>query len=169
MSRVNKAYGRFFFNWILFSDICWLRLDLETFSLAGPVGTVEANGGVCTDRFAVTVRSSTFEKKLFYVLNVFILLFLCYYNDQGSLFGIKMVESLCVNFRISFYLISVSQFLNNVYRALQTRLSHKSAAWTLDNIVRPNGLSLSYKYRNFSLIVILKDNVDVIYFYYHFV
>ena len=39
-----------------FLDICFLRLDFETFTITGPDGTVEANGGECkVDTFKITV------------------------------------------------------------------------------------------------------------------
>lgn len=42
------------------SDVCFLRLDFETFQIMGPVDTLEADangGGACVDSFAVTVNS----------------------------------------------------------------------------------------------------------------
>jgi hypothetical protein len=42
---------------VLFSDICWLRLDFETFNILGPADTAEVLGGVCADTFKVTVRN----------------------------------------------------------------------------------------------------------------
>ena len=40
---------------LLFADICWLRLDFESMTLAGPSDTVETGGGVCKDTFKITV------------------------------------------------------------------------------------------------------------------
>jgi len=37
-------------------DVCFLRLDFETFNLQGPADTNEVMGGACTDTFVVTVR-----------------------------------------------------------------------------------------------------------------
>lgn len=39
------------------SDICWLRLDFETFQNLGPALTTEVSGGLCVDTFKVTVNS----------------------------------------------------------------------------------------------------------------
>ena len=38
-----------------FSDVCWLRLDFESFTLQGTGNTEELNGGVCLDSFTVSV------------------------------------------------------------------------------------------------------------------
>ena len=38
-----------------FIDVCYLRLDFETFTLQGVGATTEINGGACTDTFVVTV------------------------------------------------------------------------------------------------------------------
>ena len=39
---------------IFFADICWLRLDFEVFSIAGPIGSDELDGGLCSiDAFNV--------------------------------------------------------------------------------------------------------------------
>ena len=39
---------------ILFADICWLRLDFETFFISGPRGSDELDGGLCSiDAFNV--------------------------------------------------------------------------------------------------------------------
>ncbi len=35
--------------------MCSIRLDFETFTLAGPATTGEENGGLCTDTFIATV------------------------------------------------------------------------------------------------------------------
>ena len=35
--------------------MCWLRLDFEDFTTAGPSLTDETSGGVCVDSFTVTV------------------------------------------------------------------------------------------------------------------
>ena len=40
---------------LFFSEICFLRLDFETFTIVGPTLTTEATGAVCTDTFKVTV------------------------------------------------------------------------------------------------------------------
>lgn len=44
----------------LFADICWLRLDFETFNIVGPTTTTEVTtttaGGNCPDQFKVTVE-----------------------------------------------------------------------------------------------------------------
>ena len=41
----------------LFSDVCSIRLDFETFSLLGPASTLEAdNAHLCQDSFTVTVN-----------------------------------------------------------------------------------------------------------------
>jgi hypothetical protein len=44
----------------MFEDICWLRLDFETFSIVGPTTTSEVDaptaGGNCPDQFKVTVE-----------------------------------------------------------------------------------------------------------------
>ena len=37
------------------SDVCWLRLDFEDYTTAGPSLTDETSGGVCVDSFTVTV------------------------------------------------------------------------------------------------------------------
>ena len=46
-------------NWWLtvyhFSDVCWLRLDFESFTLLGPTVSTETQGGLCPDTFKVTV------------------------------------------------------------------------------------------------------------------
>ena len=39
----------------LFSDVCYLRLDFDTFTILGTGGTTESNGGECQDMFAITV------------------------------------------------------------------------------------------------------------------
>lgn len=39
------------------SDICWLRLDFETFQNVGPTNSEEPNGFQCTDTLKVTVSS----------------------------------------------------------------------------------------------------------------
>lgn len=50
---------------ILFADICWLRLDFETFSIVGPTTTTEVTtttaGGNCPDQFRVTVTKMADE------------------------------------------------------------------------------------------------------------
>ena len=43
-------------NFITFiADVCWLRLDFESFTLQGVADTQELNGGVCLDSFSVSV------------------------------------------------------------------------------------------------------------------
>ena len=44
-----------------FTDICWLRLDFETFTNQGPAATDEATGGngICVDTFTVTSSTSS--------------------------------------------------------------------------------------------------------------
>ena len=43
---------------VTFLDVCYLRLDFESFTLLGPSDTTETLGGVCArDTFKVTVRS----------------------------------------------------------------------------------------------------------------
>ena len=39
-------------------DVCYLRLDFETFTLQGIGGTAVANEGTCLDQFAVTTQTS---------------------------------------------------------------------------------------------------------------
>jgi hypothetical protein len=39
----------------VYLDVCWLRLDFETFQTVGPTSTSEPNGA-CPDTFVVTVR-----------------------------------------------------------------------------------------------------------------
>jgi len=39
------------------NDVCWLRLDFEDFTTAGPSLTDETSGGVCVDSFTVTVNT----------------------------------------------------------------------------------------------------------------
>jgi hypothetical protein len=51
MAKVIK----FFFS----SDVCYLRLDFETFTTVGPTLTTEASGGLCTDSFKVTVTNNS--------------------------------------------------------------------------------------------------------------
>jgi hypothetical protein len=41
-----------------FADVCYLRLDFESFTLAGPSVTTETSGGLCTDTLTVTVSNS---------------------------------------------------------------------------------------------------------------
>jgi hypothetical protein len=38
-----------------FPDVCWLRLDFESFTLLGPTVSTETQGGLCPDTFRVTV------------------------------------------------------------------------------------------------------------------
>ena len=38
-------------------DICWLRLDFETFQTLGPSDTIETTGGACADTLTITVSS----------------------------------------------------------------------------------------------------------------
>lgn len=46
-------------NSLILSDVCWLRLDFEQFTTAGPSLTTEVSGGVCIDSFSVTVGIGT--------------------------------------------------------------------------------------------------------------
>ena len=39
------------------TDICWLRLDFESFTILGTGLTTESNGGLCLDTFKITVSS----------------------------------------------------------------------------------------------------------------
>ena len=39
----------------LLSDVCFLRLDFEQFTILGTGGMSESNGGECQDKFAITV------------------------------------------------------------------------------------------------------------------
>lgn len=39
------------------SEVCQVRLDFETFNIAGPAATTEATGGLCVDSFVVTGTS----------------------------------------------------------------------------------------------------------------
>ena len=52
-NKVDKKHERRFF--VQFSDVCWLRLDFESFTLLGPTVTTESQGGLCTDTFKITV------------------------------------------------------------------------------------------------------------------
>ena len=36
-------------------DVCWLRLDFDTFNILGTGDTLEMTGGECKDSFTVTV------------------------------------------------------------------------------------------------------------------
>jgi hypothetical protein len=40
---------------ITISDICWLRLDFESMTIAGPADTLETTGGTCKDTFKIVV------------------------------------------------------------------------------------------------------------------
>ena len=60
----------------MISDICKLRLDFETFTIAGTTSTTEgpvtntdlsAGCNTCTDSFTVTVREKSNEEKLYYL------------------------------------------------------------------------------------------------------
>ena len=37
------------------SEVCYIRLDLESFTILGPATNAEPSGGICVDSFAVTV------------------------------------------------------------------------------------------------------------------
>ena len=39
-----------------FTDVCYLRLDFETFTIVGPTFSTEVDGGTCPDTFKVLVR-----------------------------------------------------------------------------------------------------------------
>ena len=47
MFRINKCS----------SNVCSVRLDMETFTIDGATDTLETNGGECTDSFQVTGTS----------------------------------------------------------------------------------------------------------------
>ena len=51
------SYHLCILNFITFfiTDVCWLRLDFESFTLQGVADTQELNGGVCLDSFSVSV------------------------------------------------------------------------------------------------------------------
>ena len=53
------------------TDICWLRLDFESFTLLGTGNTVETDlttgGGLCLDSFTVSVKKDACIKKLKYI------------------------------------------------------------------------------------------------------
>ena len=36
-------------------DVCWLRLDFDTFNILGTGATTETDGGVCLDDLTITV------------------------------------------------------------------------------------------------------------------
>ena len=44
-------------TYLVLADICWLRLDFETFTTLGPADTVETDGGLCVDKLTFTVTS----------------------------------------------------------------------------------------------------------------
>ena len=50
-------------NWLSLSDICWIRLDFESFTILGPLDTIETlptPGGTCSqDSLTVTSTSGT--------------------------------------------------------------------------------------------------------------
>ena len=49
--------------------MCWIRLDFETFAIAGPADSLEITGGTCnTDSFKVTV--SLYTNNMGYILNL---------------------------------------------------------------------------------------------------
>jgi hypothetical protein len=50
----QKKFAVIFFI-LYFKDICWLRLDFETFQTLGPTSTDEPNGGACPDTFVAKV------------------------------------------------------------------------------------------------------------------
>lgn len=39
------------------ADVCWLRLDFESFSILGPTVSTETQGGLCPDSFKVTTNT----------------------------------------------------------------------------------------------------------------
>eukprot|EP00094_Tigriopus_californicus_P003564 TCALIF_03427-PB protein Name:"Protein of unknown function" AED:0.12 eAED:0.12 QI:15/1/0.9/1/0.11/0.4/10/0/376 len=41
------------------SDVCFLRLDFQTFTILGPMDTLETNGGQCVDTFTATTKTGT--------------------------------------------------------------------------------------------------------------
>ena len=55
MTILKLHIGLFMRFRLFFSEICFLRLDFETFTIVGPTLTTEATGAVCTDTFKVTV------------------------------------------------------------------------------------------------------------------
>ncbi len=55
---INKRktfFVQLFLSFFFSLDICWLRLDFESFTILGTGLTTESNGGFCTDTFKVTV------------------------------------------------------------------------------------------------------------------
>ena len=44
-----------FIFYISHSDVCFLRLDFETFTTQGPLNTLEVAGGACQDTFTIRV------------------------------------------------------------------------------------------------------------------
>ena len=42
---------------LITADICWFRLDFETFTILGPDNTAETDGGVCKDKLTITVTT----------------------------------------------------------------------------------------------------------------
>jgi len=53
---------------LLFTDICQLRLDFETFAILGPATTTEVTtqlpGGNCPDQMKITVSTTEFSKTM---------------------------------------------------------------------------------------------------------
>ena len=41
------------------SEVCYIRLDLESFTILGPATNAEPSGGICVDSFAVTVSQKS--------------------------------------------------------------------------------------------------------------
>jgi len=56
VSLINRIVSCAYRLSIFFLDICWLRLDFETFQTLGPAVSVETTGGLCQDTFVVTVN-----------------------------------------------------------------------------------------------------------------
>jgi hypothetical protein len=89
----RKCYKRCF---SLFLDVCWIRLDFETFQTLGPATTTEATG--CIDTLTMGVRLfdfsislSGFERdalkwRLFTV---------CFYSFYRTLYDIQLYLNVC--------------------------------------------------------------------------
>jgi hypothetical protein len=60
----------------LFTDVCNLRLDFESFTLAGTTDTSETAGGTCLDKLDIKVA----------VLNLFLQYILLYIDILGFVF-----------------------------------------------------------------------------------
>ena len=53
-----RPYLLFKYPYVVYdiSDICWFRLDFETFTTVGPSTTLETGGGECVDKLTFTVN-----------------------------------------------------------------------------------------------------------------